>query len=348
MQKLSGLAFSCLLVASCVEAGADTEVGANTEATAGLPEVATVRPAVAPVPSASVEPKRPSIEEVLAAIPEDPPPAKIILGTHYFVSNEPKPEAFRSRAEGLGGIYVGVGAEQNYLFAGWARPKAVLLVDFDQWVVDVHVIHAVLLRDAPDPEAFVERWSRAQRDQARALIAKATPDRETRERILEIYDITRPGVYAKLFNQQVGFRGRGIPTWLTDRAQYEHVAGLYRAGHARALRGDFTGRRTLEGIANAARQLELPVRAIYLSNVEDYFHYSSGLGKNLLAQPTDERSLLLRTMAVHGTDYVYLSQRMSDFRGWLAVPGIDHRIDMLAATSIQRGPQGHYVGGPPK
>lgn len=346
MQYLPGLALACWLVASCVEAGADTDVGARTEPSAVVSQVVTARPVVAPSASA-VQPKRPSIAEALAAIPEDPPPKKIILETHYFVSNEPKPEAFRLRAEGLGGIYVGVGAEQNYLFAGWARPRALVLVDFDQWVVDVHFIHGVLLRDAPDPEAFVARWSRQKSDQTRALLAAAAPDRETRERILEIHGITRSGVYEKLLNQQVGFRGRGIATWLTDRAQYEHLAGLFRKGHARALRGDFTGRRTLEGIAHAARELDIPVRAVYLSNVEDYFHYSSGLGKNLLAQPIDDRSLLFRTMSVRGTDYVYLTQRMSDFRGWLAVPGVDHRIDMLAATSIRHGPEGHYVGGPP-
>ncbi len=284
---------------------------------------------------------------MLAAIPEDPPPPQIIRETHYFVSNEHKPEAFRLHAEGRGGIYLGVGAEQNYLFAGWARPEVLLLADFDQWVVDVHFIHSVLMQDSPDPVTFVERWSKAQRGKARELLTRAVADAATRKRVLEMHNITQPGVYSKLINQQVGYRGRKIPTWLTDPEQYEHLAGLYRSGHARAVRGDFTGRKTLAGLAAAARALDLPVRTIYLSNVEDYFHYSSGLGQNLLAQPIDERSILLRTWAIDGTKYVYAAQSATDFHRWLALPGVDHRLDILTRTTIQRGPNGHFLGGPP-
>lgn len=339
---LAGCVLAGCALAGCVEAGADTErvaPRATTSASAPTP---------APSASASAAPApKPSIPDVLAAIPEDPPPPKIIRQTHYFVSNEHSPESFRLQAEGLGGIYLGVGAEQNYLFAGWARPDVLLLADFDQWVVDVHFIHGVLMRAASDAEAFVELWSKRQRDRAAELITRAVSDAEKRERILEMHRITQPGVYSKLLNQQVGYRGRNIPTWLTDRAQFAHVAGLHKKGHARALRGDFTGSQALQGIARAARQLKMPVRTIYLSNVEDYFHYSSGLGRNLLAQPVDERSTLLRTLAVDGTSYVYVAQRMKDFQRWLALPGINHRIDIFAATSIRHGPRGKSIGGPP-
>ena len=337
-------ALASLLATSCVEADADVHASSLPAPAAHSSQVPAK--SAEPPASPSSSPSKPSIEQVLAALPEDPAPPKIIRQTHYFVSNEPRPEAFRLQAEGLGGIYIGVGAEQNYLFAGWARPKVMILADFDQWVVDVHFIHGVLMRDAPDPEAFVASWSRNQRERARELITKAAPNGEARQRLLDMFKITRSGVYSKLLNMRVGYRGRGVPMWLTEQAQYDHVANLYRNGHARALRGDFTGSRTLAGIAQAAKTLEIPVRAIYLSNVEDYFHYSSGLGRNLLAQPIDDRSVLLRTLA-SGEDYKYVAQRLVDFRSWLAVAGVDHRLDIFAGAPIQHGPRGKFIGGPP-
>jgi hypothetical protein len=345
-----------VLVAACGDAGADVSthaLSARATAVASAPQPPTgaaqapsgaaAAPAAAPVET----PKRPSIAEVLAAIPEDPPPAEIIKGTHYFVSNELTPEAFRRQAKRRGGIYLGVGAEQNYLFAGWARPEVLIVADFDQWVVDVHFIHGVLMREAPDPAAFVALWSPKQKERARELITAAAADPATRERILDIHRITHRGVYAKLLNQHYGYRDRKISTWLTSRKQYEHVAGLYKRGHARALRGDFTGRLSLQGIAAAARQLELPVRTIYLSNVEDYFPYASGLGRNLLAQPIDERSIVLRTWAVDGTSYMYVAQGAGDFQRWLARPGIHHRLDIQSRAKLHERPEGLFLGGPP-
>jgi hypothetical protein len=353
LRSVSRLLVAAHLIAGCVEAGADGREGAASARSSdtATPEVTastslSVAVTASAAPSAA-QPKRASVAEVLAAIPEDPPPAEIIKGTHYFVSNELSPEAFHKQADGRGGIYLGVGAEQNYLFAGWARPEAIIVADFDQWVVDVHFIHGVLLREAKDPEAFVALWSRGKSDRARKLIGEAYPEKEARERILDIHRITQGGVYEKLLNQQVGYRGRKIPTWLTDQAQYDHVAGLWRRGHVRALRGDFTGKVSLAGIADAARKLELPVRTMYLSNIEDYFFYSSGLGPNLLAQPVDERSIILRTWAVHGTKYMYVAQLATDFHRWLKTPGINHRLDIQSRTGVERTPEGRFLGGPP-
>jgi hypothetical protein len=333
-----------LVAAACGDAGADVQEGA---ASARAP-IATTAPAAVPAKAAprEEEPKRPTIAEVLAAIPEDPPPKKIIQETHYFVSNELTPESFRGQVKRRGGIYLGVGAEQNYLYAGWARAEVLIVADFDQWVVDVHFVHGLLMRHAPDPAAFVELWSAKQKERARELITAAVADPVARERILDLHRIAHRGVYAKLLHQRYGYRDRGIRTWLTSRKQYEHVAGLYERGHARALRGDFTGNLSLAGIAAAARQLELPVRTIYLSNVEDYFAYDGGLGRNLLAQPIDEQSILLRTWAVDKTNYMYVAQRTADFHRWLQRPGIHHRGDILSRTKVQERADGMFLGGP--
>jgi hypothetical protein len=61
--------------------------------------------------------------------------------------------------------------------------------------------------------------------------------------------------------------------------------------------GDLHGEKTLLGIAAAARQVGVTMRTIYLSNVEQWFHYSLQFRRNLEAQPRDGRTLVLRTLA---------------------------------------------------
>jgi hypothetical protein len=326
---------SCL-VASCAE---NSEQGGPLPSAVPSGAPASVAP---PVPTAQA----PSIADVLAAIPEDPPPPHIIRSTHYFVSNEHQLEEFREQANGLGGIFVGVGAEQNYLLAGWARPEVLLMVDFDQWVVDIHFIHGELLKKATTPTEYIASWSAEERESTTKLLTAALPDAAHRERIFDLYRIAQAGVYARLVYLEADHRSAGVASLLTNRSQFDHVANLVRKGHARALRGDFTGDRTLLGIARAARQLEMPVRALYVSNIEDYFDYSGGLGRNLLAQPSDERSLLLRTIPVNAHTYVYVAQPVDEFRGWLA-RGITSRTQLLASAPMTRSLQGYVLPGPP-
>jgi hypothetical protein len=254
----------------------------------------------------------------LAAIPEDPAPAKIIKDQHYFVSNEVYPERFRKALTDIGGVFVGVGSEQNYFFAGWSKPDILLLMDFDQAIVDLHVVYHAFFRAAPDPTAFIALWG----DQAaaqRALQAAATSPAELKRMEWALRQ-ARPFVQNQLQQARKRYSHYKLPTFLTDKDQYESIVELVKTGRVRALRGDLTAKKAMLGIADAAKKLRVPVRGVYLSNVEQYFDYKTQFRANLVAQPYDDKSVVLRTFHLDiepGDHYRYYVQSGPALRQWL-------------------------------
>jgi hypothetical protein len=67
-------------------------------------------------------------------------------------------------------VYVGIGADQNYLLVGWARPDLAIMADFDKYVVAVHSVYAAFFAAAPGPNAFYRLWQPAQHRRARQAI----------------------------------------------------------------------------------------------------------------------------------------------------------------------------------
>jgi hypothetical protein len=299
--------------------------------------------------SAAPAPLEPAQRAALAAIGADPPPPKIIGDTHFFVSDEVYPERFREALADRGGIFVGVGAEQNYLFAAWSKAELLVLVDFDQLLVDLHDVYLAFFRAAPDIDAFIALWADGE---PRALDAmkSAAASHDDFVRMEYAHRLARPLVYARLVQARKRYNQAKVATFLNDTAQYEHLAGLVAAGRARSIRGDLTGKKTMHGLADAAKKIGLPLRGLYLSNVEQYFDYQSGLGDNLLAQPIDERSLFLRTFfkADGSRDpYRYFVQSAADARAWLAEPGVTNVVELLARARPRRQTSGAWlVPGP--
>jgi len=303
-------------------------------------------PAVA---APKVEPLTAEAAKVLGAIPHDPAPPDVIQQTHYFISNEHHPERFRKALKDVGGIYVGVGAEQNYLFAGWAKPKIILLVDFDQMIVDVHAVYRELLLRSADAEAFIARWSPKQLQSTTQLLSQAFPDAAERKRVLQAFVRSRAAIHPRLKLIRMRFGNNGIPTFLTEPELYTYLVEMERAGRVRAIRGDFTAKGALRGVAKAAQKLKLPVRAMYLSNVEFYFNYDTGLGDNLARQPADARSVTLRTVPFkhRDSDYRYVVQKTQDFHAWLKQGQVASFQELLLRESGQLVDEVWYVPGPP-
>ena len=287
-------------------------------------------------------------EAVLAAIPNDPAPASVIQDTHYFISNERFPERFRPAFDKVGGVFVGVGPEQNYLFASWAEPEILLLVDFDQMVVDLHRIYRELFLRSADPEAFIARWAPAAVAETRRLLATAIADERERTRVLQAFERARPAVHPRLQLIRTRFGNMGVATFLSDVDSYRTMRALHEAGRVRSLRGDLTARGTMRGIAKAANALQLPVRGIYLSNVEFYFDYASGLGDNLVALPVDDHSVVARTYPFkhRGADYRYVVQSAVDLHAWLKQGKVANLRELLLREAGTLRNEVWYVPGP--
>lgn len=257
------------------------------------------------------------------AIPSDPPPPSLTRNSHYWVSNEHSHFLWHDAIAGVGGGYVGVGTDQNYLLAAWARSEIVVLMDFDEAISDLHRVYGLLFSDAQTPEDFVASWRPDAAPHVEARIALVYADDPRREDILRAFRRSRKLVYARLRRVVRTYRKRGIGTFLTDREQYDHVRDLWRNGRVFPVRGDLTGDATMRGIARAFAQANVPVNVLYLSNAEQYFDYGPSFRRNIVELPFGPHAVVLRTLGwsghgfVEGEEYHYNVQPGDNFATWM-------------------------------
>lgn len=299
-------------------------------------------------PSGSLPPLAAEHREVLATIRPDPPPRKLLNDQHYVVSDEQYPERFRTTLLGRGGALLGVGTDQNYFFAGWARPELVIVVDFDQSVVDLHTAYRAFFREASDADRFIELWSDEGRARASAAVAKETRTDDERRRVEGALRISRHLVHGRLRYLRDRFAGRGVQTFLTDPAEYRYVAALATSGRVVAVRGDFTADLAMQSAARATRALGLTVRAFYLSNVEQYIRYTPRFRENVLGLPVDDSSVVLRTYHRGGKrGYVYAVQSAAHFRQWMGRPSATNLGDLMWSGRASWSNKLIRLGAPP-
>lgn len=253
-------------------------------------------------------------------IEADPAPKKLTNSRHYFTSNEDLHTVYRDALTDKGGVYVGLATDQNYVMAAWARAELICLIDFDQMVVDLHAVYGALFLEARTPVAFLDLWQSRAQEKVEGLILDAAPDEATGERRVTAYRKSRKVVERQLNRQLAAYHRDGVPTFLEDQAQYDHLRGLWQAGKVIMLRADLNGPQALKGLARAIESVNRKVSVLYLSNAEQYFKYGAAFRQNMLSLPMDDDTLILRTWHVGKVKYIYLLQSGSNFRAWLQDP----------------------------
>lgn len=258
-----------------------------------------------------------------ARLPADPAPVELIRDSHYWISNEDHLELFHEAVKDKGGLYIGVGSDQNYLLGAWARAEMLVLMDFDQSIVDLHRIYRVIFLAAETPEDFLRLWRKESRAEVRRLIAEGYPDKKERAGALRAYGTARGAVERRLDRVVEQMAKASLPSFVVDAAEYAHIRRLYQEDKVFMVRGDLTARRTVSAIGRAAEQTGTRVGVLYLSNAEQYFPYDAKYRSNIRALPLDEHSVVVRTSGqrglthVKGTYYHYNTQSGSSFVAWL-------------------------------
>jgi hypothetical protein len=256
-------------------------------------------------------------EQAFAKITEDPPPPHIVRHTHYVISNENRHFLYRDSVTGKGGVYVGVGTDQNYMLAGWSRPEVLVLMDFDQVVVDLHRVYRVAFLQADGPAAFLRLWDKKNIPAMHALIDQAYPEGKLRTGAQYAYRISRAAVQRRLLRMKALYKRLGVSNFMDDREQYAYIADLFRNNRVVALRGDLTQTHTVREIGLAARETGLPVRVLYLSNAERYFPFTPEFKENMLDLPVDARTQVLRTANFRRGAYEYNVQSGQNLQAWM-------------------------------
>ncbi|MBM4344396.1 MAG: hypothetical protein FJ100_13590 [Deltaproteobacteria bacterium] len=256
--------------------------------------------------------------------PEDAPPKELFgindafKGRHYVAGDEFRLDFFAPRLKNLGGAYVGVGSDQGYLFVGWMRADTAWLIDYDPLVVALHAAYRVFFLESADGPAFLQRWSPKSTADSVALLNEKLPD-PSRKAVIAAYRQSRGAVWVRLTRLRAMLKKAGHPTFIDDAAAYAHIAALLRAERIRPMSANLLESKGLIGIGDAARALGVSLKALYLSNAEEYWPYSAQFRKNIQALPFDDAALVLRTLSgfKKNGDYCYHAQTAPSYLGYL-------------------------------
>ena len=262
-----------------------------------------------------------------AELPSDPKPPKTTRSNHYVVSNEKRHFLFKDAVENVGGVFIGVGSDQVYLMAAWAKPEVLVPMDFDQFIVDLHGIYRLVFLKASTPAAFLELW--ADKDGMKSLIREQAKNDKEYATWLEVLEFGRKTITSRLKRTKKQYTKLKVPTFLTDQAQYDFLVGLFKADKVFPVRGDLTKDQTMLAIAKATREANLHVGAIYLSNAEQYFPFSEQYRANFKAFPFNDRSVVLRTLPDGKKQYYYFTQKGTLFQDWMDRARIRKVFSML-------------------
>ena len=278
---------------------------------------------LAPQTHARVSPLGSEAIATLRAIPEDPAPDTLVRGNHYVISNEDRPHLFHNVLVDRGGVLTGVGTDQLWVYAGWAKSELLIPMDFDRAVVDLHHIYMVFFTKASTPAEFIQLWHKRNEKTAKAWLDDYASDDRQREGLHYVFRVARQLVFARLKRMHARYGRSKTPTFATDQAQYDHLVGLVKAGRVHPVRGDLTKDGCMRAIGAAVAKLGHTVDAIYLSNAEQYFSFDDVYRQNFLTLPVNGQSVVLRTTPKNqGGLYRYESQRTLDFQAWLRLPKI--------------------------
>ncbi|EMO66770.1 putative lipoprotein [Leptospira kirschneri str. 200803703] len=302
----------------------------------------------------------PSLEEnerlFLAPLKVDEFVSKDLGGRHYPASNELRIDLFKPYVEDLEGGYLGAGTDQNFTFIAWAKSKYVWLMDFDYTICLINRIHLLFFRMAPDPESYREFWARKNKQTSFEIIKKEWEKDPEWPLIREAWEVAHRGKsdVPQRWNELDRTSQRfGLRTFIHSKEEYNYVRNMVLQERIQILKGDINAEKSMRSVAERAARLNVPIRVVYLSNIEDYFSYSGSFRDNLLSLPTDEKGIVLRTMQ-NGTkeeygfpdgekipvDYPlhYNVQSLKNLQDWMLLSGHLHKgILMQFRTPIQKG-----------
>jgi hypothetical protein len=289
-----------------------------------------------PAHAAPVKPLTDKQRAIFEASPEDPAPEvrggmnKRLSDLHYVVGNEHFLNAFYEDVKDRGGAYVGVGTDQAYLLIGWQKPELVWLVDYDPAVKVVHQIYMAMFAAAATPKEFYDLFDSENAERAYDAI-DARFDGDYARDLKAFYRRHRRQFQLRLYRVRRAMQKAEVPSYLKDLEQYDAVRQLVLGGRVRTMVVDLTDDDGMKGIGETAMKLKVPIRALYLSNAEEYWEiYPHQYRDNIMGLPLDEQSLLLRTKVFRKImDYVYIVQPLENYRAWLCSPAAENVYDVI-------------------
>lgn len=280
------------------------------------------------VKATGVQPLSDEVREIFWNTPEDPPTEAFMgvdeehEGRRYLQGDEYALFLFHEHLQdqAQGGAYLGVGSDQAYVLIGWTRPDVAFLIDYDPWVVTYHKAFHAFFEVAETPEDFLSYWKKDGAEKAVALLEKVYAEDEEMALVVRLYKRQRSRTLKRFehYDSEL-FTSRKAMTYVNDKAQYHYIRAMVLADRIRPMSTNLLDDEGMVGIGKATHDLKLPMRALYLSNAEQYWNYSEQFRTNIKSFLFDDKSLVIRTLGSfsHNKDYRYYLQGAANFIGWM-------------------------------
>ncbi|NBU97123.1 MAG: hypothetical protein EBS19_02730 [Spirochaetia bacterium] len=247
------------------------------------------------------------------------------------VSNEDRLDLLIPHVTGIGGVYVGVGSEQNLTIAAWAGSEFIYLMDFTKIVVNSNYISIEFLKESENPEGFIFLWSIRGREKAHQLLKEKKP---ASPELLKLYDKISPLIRKRHATNLMLAKKYNYSMFMTDQKLYSHVRKLALEDKIYPVQGNLLGNETLNEIGNTLQKSSLKLGIFYMSNAEEYFSYNDNFKTSVNNLPSNTKSIVLRTISVRkdrfpwspGSEYStpigfhYAVQKLENFKKWLNTP----------------------------
>ncbi len=282
--------------------------------------------------------------EYFENLQSDPDPEELVRSSHYWVSNENAHYVWYPYVRDLGGVISGVGTDQIYLIAGWMQASLIIPMDFDRKITMLHLAYGAAFLDSENIQQFLEFWNNNAEERMRHSMERYFPD--LAGQVLEIWKTAQPIVRSRLGKliRKYGVKHKndkasGVPTFVTDETQYQHIRMLWKNHRVYPVCGDLTGTVGMKSIANALNKAGMKMSVVYTSNAGQYFSYTPAFKQNFIDMPFSEKSLILRTRQLSSLgvaepdDYHYNIQNAQNFQRWLKAGHISDMPKMLRKRS---------------
>ena len=208
-------------------------------------------------------------------------PAGAFTVSDNVVSNEPNfAEAVR-RLRPSGGVYIGVGPEQNFSYIVGLRPDMAFIIDIRRENLALHLLYKALFEVSTDRVDFVSRLF--SRPRPEGLDSSADVDE-----IFEVFDRVQPSEQELSRNSSLVrerlLTGRGLPLPQSDLEWIDHA---FRTFYSNGPNINYYGARSVEAVRPSYRQLmtarDINGRSRSFLGTEEGFRFVKELhSKNLI------------------------------------------------------------------
>ncbi len=215
---------------------------------------------------------------------------------NHVVPNEKRYHVVLPYLSNRGGGYVGVASDQNYSFAVEAKSEYAWFLDYDAVIVHLHQIARAVFLVADTREEFVDYYAPDSDVRMEELLDETYADHPDLPLYKRHYYTFRGRLHRHYQEQMQPDPVWGERGWLRTPENYLWIRDLWRMGRARAVKGNMLGDNAMQGIAEAAGKLGVPIRVYYTSNAPNAWgsEMTPSYKRNVRAFPMDERSIVLQ------------------------------------------------------